>query len=581
MSKLIYICAKDNLPSSVEKRLQDICINLAPDNIAPPAPKIVISENIAYGVMNPASSTSVSGTSILLGQLFEENTEWADPFKGPLDGSYALFRHGKEQFEIVSDPAGSRTIWYFLDKDVFIASTSQRAITMFIGNFQFNEKVIPWMLSTGSLGPSLSWDKRIERVPPDSSIILNKKEWSLTKKENPIEFTLREDSDDQHEQLLRESLVSTFESLHLDFSSWVLPLSGGYDSRSMLCLFRDTGKNIEHLRTITWGLEASLHTKGTDAYVARELANTISVSHKYFHTDLPEGSIEKIVNRFILLGEGRIDHLSGYMDGFEIWKTLFKEGIQGIIRGDEGFGWGKVSSPLVVRYSTGCALCSDFSNLKNYQDFGLVTQEMPPNLIQREGETLAQWRDRLYHEFRLPTILSSLSDLKLPYVEVINPLLSRKILQQVRQGPDHLRTEKILFKKIVTSLSPEVDIAASGAIESPVNILMQKQFVNLLKQELSSKNAMSIFPDDFLDYVSEGIRTREQEKTTGIGLFSLKEFLKRILPRYIKNIIRDNISLPIVNPNILAFRVFLTSRMNAILNDDSTRLSRVHSRIAD
>ena len=208
--------------------------------------------------------------------------------------------------------------------------------------------------------------------------------------------------------------------------------------------------------------------------------------------------------------------------------------------------------------------------MKNYKNYGFAIQELPQNLLQKKGETLATWRDRLYHEFRLPTILSSLSDLKLPYVEIINPLLSRKIFQQVRQLPDHLRTEKILFKKIVTSLSPKVNFATKCAIESPEDILMQKRIVNLLEEELSSKNAKSIFPTDFLDYISKGIKTKQQAKTTKSGLFSLKASVKRIVPRYIKNAIRDSGLLPSVDHNILAFREFLISRMNAILKNDST-----------
>ena len=569
MSKIIYICAKRDLPVSVEKRLQDICKNLAPDNITLPAPRIVINGNIAYGVMNPASSLLECGNSILIGQLFEKNVKWAESSQDFLDGSFALFRHGNEYFTIVSDPAGSRTIWYYLDKEIFISSTSQRAITMFIGSFEFDEKVIPWMLSTGSLGPYLSWDKRLKRVPPDSSVILNKKEWSISKRSNPIEFTSIEQSENQHEKMLRESLENTFGSLNLDFSSWILPLSGGYDSRGILCLLRNTIENIERLRTITWGLESSLHVNRNDAYVAKKLASTLKVSHEYYHTDLSEEPIYKLINRFVLLGEGRVDHLPGYMDGFEIWRTLFEEGVQGVIRGDEGFGWYKVSSPLTTKYNVGCALCSDFRNLKNYKSFGFATQELPVNLLQKQGESLATWRDRLYHEFRLPTILSSLSDLKLPYLELINPFLSRKILQQVRQLPDHLRTNKILFKKIVNSLCPKVAFATHRAIASRKNILKQKKIVSLLEQELSSKNAKSIFPTDFLNYIAKGIKIERQAKTTKPDLFSLKASVKRIVPRSIKNAVRDSASLPSVDHNILAFRVFLISRMNAILKDDS------------
>ena len=157
------------------------------------------------------------------------------------------------------------------------------------------------------------------------------------------------------------------------------------------------------------------------------------MNHKYYHSDLSEEPVNNIINRFIRLGEGRIDHLSGYMDGFRMWKTLFEDKIHGILRGDEGFGWNQVSSALTVRLTIGCGLCSDFSNLKDYTKYGFASQELPQHLNQNKWETLNAWRDRLYHEYRLPTILSALSDLKFAYVEQINPLLSKIILQQVRQ----------------------------------------------------------------------------------------------------------------------------------------------------
>ena len=59
---------------------------------------------------------------------------------------------------------------------------------MFLGNFDFDKRTIPWMLSTGTLGPFYSWDKRISLLPPDSSITLNKNNWSLNFHQEKPEF---------------------------------------------------------------------------------------------------------------------------------------------------------------------------------------------------------------------------------------------------------------------------------------------------------------------------------------------------------------------------------------------------------
>jgi len=567
MSKCIFICSREELSYSTGEGLYQICKKIGPDNIIPFEPKVRVTRHVAYGIVNPKIITLQEvGNSLLMGQIFGKNDRWYQPLEEFPDGSFTLYRDDENLCEIVSDPAASRTIWYYFDKNIFIASTSQRMMVMFLGRFEFDERVIPWMLSTGSLGPDFSWDKRIKRIPPDTSIILNKTQWFISKKSYPLEFNLVKRSDEQHEELLKETLKTTFQLLNIDYSQWVLPLSGGYDSRGILCLLNRTATNFHNLKTITWGLESSLTQKDNDAYIAKELADALNISHKYYHTDLSEEPIETIINRFIFAGEGRVDHLASYMDGFKIWKTLFEEGIQGTIRGDEGFGWNKVSSALSVRLNIGCCLCTDFANLKDYKKYGFASQTLPEQLQQLKGETLNVWRDRLYHEYRLPVVLAALTDLKLSYIEQINPLLSRKILQTVRQLPDHLRTQKALFKKIVRSLGPEVDFATNVAEASAEDILKDKEMVTLLKKELTSNDAKKLFPAEFLDFILKDIKTKNQASTAKSTSFSVKSSISSITPGFIKKAIRK-VVLPNIDHNILAFRVLLIIKMNHILKD--------------
>ena len=566
MSKLIYVCSKDKLPFSVGKLLQDICCSLSPDNIKPSNPKIIVRDNIAYSIMNPANSILEKDNSVLMGFIYGKVENWNIPLEYFPDGSYALFRDGDKCFEAVSDAVASRTIWYYFDKKIFISATSQRAIVMFLGSFVFNGSVIPWMLSTGNIGPLLSWDKRIKCIRPDSSVILDKNEWSISFKSNPIKFNIVKRSDEEHQKLLEETLVKTFKSLDIDFSSWVLPLSGGYDSRGILCLLHATVPNANRIRTITWGLKSSQYVRGNDAFIAKELANKLKIPHKYYYTDLSEEPVEKIISRFLLLGEGRTASLAGYVDGFRLWKELYEDGIQGIIRGEVGFSESCVSSPLTLRRFLHLTLCSDFKNLKDYKKYGFVSQEIPHHLLQREDETLNLWFDRLYQEYELPTMFAALTDLKLPYVELINPLLSKPILEIIRQLPDHLRSGKTLHKKIVMSLSPKVSFAKYGANARPESILRQKQIVAFLKDELSSKNAKEVFPPEFLDFILKGLKADDQEGK--IKSSPLKSIIKRVFPKYIINAFFDNYMLS-VDSNILAFRVLIIIKMIKFLNEDS------------
>ena len=480
--------------------------------------------------------------------------------------SYALFRSNDDYVEIISDVAASRTIWYFKNKELFIVSTSQRAIINAIKSFKFNASVIPWILCNGNLGPFNSWDSRIECLPGDSSITLNRKSWTLTKKVKSADFSTMPVSDKKHEDLLRQALADTFESIDLDYSKWVLALSGGVDSRAILCNIKKNDK----LKTITWGSGSSPSQKNNDAFVAKSLADFFHLQHEYYKIDLSDEPLESIFNRFLICGEGRVDHISAYMDGFKMWKILFENGVHGVIRGDQGFGWYPALSPRDVRRTIAFSLWSDFSNLRSREEFGFAKQELPNTLVQREGESLEAWRDRMQHQIRHPLVLAALNDLKLPYVEIINPLVSRKIIYQVRKLPVHLRTGKSLHRKIVRTMSPRIDLAKVSATGSSKNILKSKQVIEFLRETLSSNYVYSILPKEFINYIFDNVETVEEKKSKKKK--TLKDTIKKKMPKRLKNILINTILGQKIDFNTLAFRVYIISKMNKMLSEDTTNL---------
>ncbi|WP_047245789.1 asparagine synthase-related protein [Maribacter thermophilus] len=562
MSKAIWICSREKLPVDTEKTINNICDSIAPDNIIPNPNMVNVDNKIAYGVMNPKKSILRQNNSLLLGVTTYNDVNWHQPKSEFPDGCYALFRDNEEYSEIVSDPSGSRTIWYYKDDSVLIASTSQIAIISYLNNFELNRDVLPWLLSTGSLGPALSWDKRIQQLAPNNSLLLKKDTWESEVVKNKILFKKENRKENDFEEKLKETISTSLDSLELNYNDWALPLSGGYDSRGILCFLKLKNKEV---KTITWGLEKSLNDPQNDAYIAKKLAESFNAPHTFYSTNLSQEPIEDILERFIKNGEGRIDHIAGYLDGFHIWSVLHNEGVQGIIRGDEGFGWSEVSSKLTARLSVGLGLCSDYSNLSKWNKLGVFEQNLPDYLKKDENESIDQWRDRLYHEFRLPTIVSALSDLKLSYIEQISPLLSRSILEEVRRHPDSLRTEKSLFKKIVNSISPSIPYATRGANAWIYDILKQKDMVELFKDEIKKNIDTGIFPADFLNEILNNLKITNPDKTKNRS-FNIKSFLKSILPTSIKNKIKDNVSaVNIVDYNQLALRVYISFRMINIL----------------
>lgn len=574
MSKLLYVCCRNKpFSESTEKKLTDICNELVPDNIQKsPQHKTCVKNNLAYAVTMNNKALLESEMSLCLGVLYENtNDAWMTPGNDYPDGNFILIRNTIEEIEVVSDFVGSRTIWYFHDDELFIASTSQRAITMFLGSFEFDKRVIPWMLSTGSLGPIHSWDKRIQRLQIDSSVFLNKKTWTLYVNQNPVSFSEKNRDKHEHQELLTQKISQTINHLKsLDFKYWVLPLSGGYDSRAILCFIKQQLGIPEKFKTVTWGLESSLKEKGNDAQIANRLANSLNVKNDYFTTDISNEPAKAIIDRFILCSEGRIDHLAGYMDGMEIWRKFHDNNIFGVIRGDEGFGWTSELSDYSVRQSVGCLLCSDFENLKSViQDYNLSPQELPPNFKKTETETFGAWRDRLYHCYRIPTVLAALSDIKFSYVEQINPLLSKSILTTVRTMPDNLRSNKSLFREIVNKLEPNIPIANKGANDSLFNILRKNKFNDLLKHEIDSDSAKLIFGSKFVKIIMKGIeneKPKAKNKKT-----SIKKRISFLIPQQMKNLLRKKVFRPRVDNYLLAFRVFIICRMHKTLAKDSQR----------
>lgn len=564
MSKILYVCyRKIPIDEKIENKLKIICDELSPSNITSRNSLIHREKNIIFGINNPTSTIKTKSLNVLLGKIFGEENSWHEPLNEYPDGNYAIFRANKNVLEIVTDCLGTRSIWYYFDEEIIIASTSQKAIIKYLGRFKFDEGLIPWMLSTGSLGPNNSWDKRLKKVPADGSVIVDRSSWQISVKSGKVEFVPVKISEKESKKLLQNALLETFSSINLGMDKWAVTLSGGHDSRAVLFLLQKFKTYKSPLRTITWGAEDSLKDAGSDACVAKEVGKVLGSNHSFFPTEHPPDSLETIISRFLNNGEGRIDHIPAYLDGFKLWKRIFEAGIEGIIRGDEIFGYNRIYSPLVVKSFMGLTLCSDYHNLKKYEYLQSLDQEMPENLKQKKNESLSTWRDRIFQLYRIPYIQSSLGDIKYPYIEQINPFLSRRILNVIRKMPDRHRTEKRLFKLVMKQWDLGVPFAKRASTIKFKDVLRQEKLVELIKQELNSEYARRIFPQQFLEEVIENLKIKRNETNKKLSFF---EKIKRLIPQRIKAYIAQQKPSLHLDDNILAFRIFIISRMHKELN---------------
>jgi hypothetical protein len=372
-------------------------------------------------------------------------------------------------------------------------------------------------------------------------------------------------SRDTHLERLRAAVIETCRRWSFDAGKWVLTLSGGADSRSLLCLLRDRG-----IRSVTWGLPNTTEQDGNDAQVAQRIANALAVPHRFFAIDSHAGAAEVVLERFLAAGEGRVARISGYVDGFGIWKTLYNEGYDGVIRGVEAFGSVSVSSPFQTRYTASLTTLADFFRPEECEAFELPEQPLPAPLARGRRETLATWRDRLYQQFRVPTLLAGLTDLKTAYVDVGNPLLARSVLECVRALPDDLRTEKQLWHEIVDAQLPDVALATRVAIPALTDFLCDPRVLALLLDELTTERARSVSAPLLLARCCAALRAAVGAHRAARRESSYRPALSRAVPPRLRAIFRNwSPTRPSIDPLVLAFRAFVVTRMHALLHADA------------
>lgn len=574
MAKLLLVCQRDRSRRMDPEVFRALSRALIPDNIEPHAPRVLHAPGLDIGVINPNSAVRVQDTSVCLGNLIDPAADWGRTLAPRPDGTYALFRADDRRIELVSDACASRTLWYAQTDEVFVASTSQRAIVTVLGGYQPNRDAIAWMLSAGNLGPGLSWDRRIKCVAVNARVVLERDAWTVQESREEIEFAPRPAPDRAHREEFIRALREVFGRLHVDYATWHLTLSGGLDSRCILLML----ENRTGLRSVTWGLASAQEMEKSDAVVARKLADYFGLAHEYYPTDVATESIDTVFNRLLIAGEGRTDTLSAYMDGCRIWSRLFSAGIDGVIRGDVVFSPYRVYSEEDVRRIDGAMFLRDYANLARFgRHFG-ESQYWPEHLHRRAGETLSAWRDRLTYEYRCPVIWAALNEIKSSYVEVMNPLLSRRILDVIVTLPDHLRDGRSMYRGIIEEMSPPIEFAEHNAIENPAGILSSPQVVSHLREALGSGYASTLLPDELIGLILANIATAQPQRQSRRRL---PKFLRQLVPERLR-MYRNRLTQPRdLGVNLLALRAYIVVAMDRRFKSDARYLASREGALSD
>lgn len=564
MAKIIYLCLRD--PESMTdfpERIELLSRRLVPDNIKPNPPIILKNQGIWIGVINPTTKFLTHGTSICIGSPIFIPDDWWKPGGKDPDGTYALFRSDQNFVEIGSDVVASRTIWYCLTDKFLIASSSQRAIVSFLGDFQVNKLAFPYMLASGVLGPNYSWDERIHYIESDEHLKLNRRTWQIFR--NQVDFELQpvNRSRNEHKTLLKTALKRVFEDIDFDSNKWLLTLSGGLDSRGILAML----ENKKEIKCVTWGPKSSLADPHSDAAIAEKVAAEFQVKQQFFETDPPlleKG--ETILDRFIEAGEGRIDHFSGYRDGFQIWKKIFETGCSGIIRGDQFLGAMPITTDKNVLANMNYHILSDYSNLPSNEYFGLPEQILPDKYLRRPNESITAWAYRIRRNIKMVNELAALNEIKTGYVEVMNPLLSRRVINIIKTIPYQLNQNRKLFREIISEISPKIEfsIETSGNTEE---ILREPFFLNPILKELKSEEIKKWVSKNLIEFILSNFQSAVIPQNKA-NWELVKQKIKKFFPGItgLTKIFARKINL---DYRQLAFRTFIISRMCKLLSEDA------------
>jgi len=232
MSKVVLVCPRD--PARIpefEAKLRQLEHLILPDDFTPNPLQMTTTAGVICACYHPAAHLLQRGASLCLGMMLNPRDDWWQPGAALPDGVYALFRAGDDQIELATDILASRHLWYARTGELFIAATSQRAIVALLGNFEFNQVVIPWFLSSGTLGLANGWDRRIHKLRGSARLMFDRRTWEMHTSQTPLEDTPVSLSDEEHIERTRAAIQQVFDHMAFTPSQWVISLSGGVDSR--------------------------------------------------------------------------------------------------------------------------------------------------------------------------------------------------------------------------------------------------------------------------------------------------------------------------------------------------------------
>jgi len=356
-------------------------------------------------------------------------------FASKLNGSFLAVIYDAEKGVLVisTDRLASRPLYYAKTAGAFYFSPEIKGIlpNIDISN-RLDEAALAIFLTNGYLVGDCTFFEDIKVVEPGTAMSISLKTGEITKNRY-WEFRFQAKpvnrGEDYYVGELSRLARQAVERATVGGYKICVPLSGGYDSRTILesCL----GK-LEHLSTATWGVTKD--KKDSDAVIARSICQKLNIDHMFLNLDpleLPDNA-----SKWVYETEGTVDEIGNYPNGSKLFEKL-RENFDVLLRGDH---------------------CFDVRDLIVYDRIdaqlkGLLKEDVYRRLEQRYSDEIRRVSasGKLNDYTRFYTMLNYY---RMKWIEIRTPLLDNDILDFILRLPLKYLLGKSLWIKTVKNTFP-------------------------------------------------------------------------------------------------------------------------------
>jgi hypothetical protein len=246
--------------------------------------------------------------------------------------------------------------------------------------------------------------------------------------------------------------------------------------------------------------------------------------------------------------------------------------VTGIVRGDESCGLRlRNASDAGSRLAAGAAFVSDYPEGHLLHRLGLGPQPWPSWMEPLPEESGEAYCDRIDQQYYQSTVLAPLSAIKARYLEIVNPLLSRRVIGVVRELPDDVRMYASVLHEIATRDCGHIPFARFSSTPEAGDYLSDPDMVETTVRWLTSPAMAAVLSDEAATVLLAAVATPGRERSTAKSrVRSALKALRVVLPKEMGERLTPRFVGPDpVSPRGVALRAVIAAKAIALLQADA------------